>query len=230
MTQLSRRCDKALAGADGAALGAVRGGTFQVRKPKPPFALRVSAAARTLRGEMKMALKIALLVPLLFALGCTSAGTYPTKGDELPEGAAFSEVAVEIDKSLSATQLGTFRQFRGSHILRSAIVAALERQGRFDPNADHHLEVRVVGYRLKSGWEGVLNALALGGGDLLFGGYFSDQEDYLTVDVSVSRNEEDVLQTGASSASNRGGLVYFSGTGRLTNLSNALANVLTAEI
>jgi hypothetical protein len=170
---------------------------------------------------------VVLLAALLVALGCTSAGTYPTNGQQLATGVAFSEVAVEIDKSLPAERLGTFRQFRGTHVLQDAIVDALESQGRFDPSAEQRLVVRVVAFRLKSGWDGILNSGVV---DVVAGGYISDQEDFLTVDVTVRTDDETKLQTGASSYSNRGGIVFFSEGGRLDNLSRALAKVLTDEI
>jgi hypothetical protein len=170
---------------------------------------------------------VTLLATLGVAIGCTSAGTYPTHGRQLAAGASFSAVSVEIDNSLPAERLGTFRQFRGTHVLQDAIVEALERQGRFDPNAEHQLEVRVVAFRLKSGWDGILNSGVV---DVVAGGYISDQEDFLTVYVSVLSEGDTQLKTGASSYSNRGGIVFFSEDGRLDNLSHALARALTDEI
>ncbi len=177
-----------------------------------------------------MTRRISLLATLVAAtacIGCTSAGTYPTRGKALAEGAAFSEVAVTVDQSLPAERLQTFRQNRGAHVVRDAIVAALEQQGRMDPTAQRRLEVRVVAFRLKSGWDGILNSGIV---DIVAGGYISDQEDFLTVDISVFTSEDADLQTGVTSASNRGGIVFFDQGGRLDNLSRALAEALTQEI
>lgn len=161
---------------------------------------------------------VLLMTLLLVATGCTSAHTYPTRGEELSYDATFSGVAVSIDPGLSPQRLQMFRQHRGTRLLRDAIVAQLGRQGRFDESAPYRLEIRVVGVHVKTWFEA------------LFNGDSSSGQDYLTVDVVVIENDEPTLQTGASAASNRSAFLFLHERGRLANLSRSVAKVLTTQL
>ena len=160
----------------------------------------------------------AILGVLLLGSACTTAHTYPTKGDPLAADVQFSNVAVSIDKSVRSNRLVMFRQLRGTHLLRDALLARLNAEGRIAPTSPYALEVRVVGVHVKTWFEA------------LFNGDASSGEDYLTVDVIVRDAEEAVLQTSASASSSRAEFLFLHEGGRLENLSRAIAKVLTAEI
>lgn len=66
--------------------------------------------------------------------------------------------------------------------------------------------------------------------DTLLGGDAGNSDDFMTVDVVVLEKDEQTLQTGASVSSNRGAFFLVEKNGRLAELSQAIAEILTAEI
>ena len=73
-----------------------------------------------------------------------------------------ASVTVSVDPSLDAERRAVYEQFRGDDLIAREIVAALERNGRYDPAGDTRVEVTVTNFRLRSTGNVVWNGLFAG--------------------------------------------------------------------
>ena len=116
-------------------------------------------------GDSMSTVRIALLLLSVALLaGCTTASTYPTRGQQLAQDVRFSSVAVSIDQSLATSRLVMFREYRGAHLLKDTITSQLEAQGRIDLLNQHNEDLSKTTAELST-QVAVLRELGIAGRD-----------------------------------------------------------------
>jgi hypothetical protein len=95
--------------------------------------------------------------------GCAHGVLSPSGGaPAVRTSGKVASVTVSVDPSLVAERRAVYDQFQGDDLIAREIVAALERNGRYDPAGDTRVDVTVTDFRLRSAGNVVWNGLFAG--------------------------------------------------------------------